>query len=94
MNRYTLGNTVRLRATMLDDKDAKLDMGTLRCAVTPPGTATPIEVAVVTDGTRGVAADFVPTVVGVHRYAFTNAIPRANGEAEFTVVARRVAALT
>jgi hypothetical protein len=92
-NKYVLGNSVRLRATMLDDKDLLLDAGAVRCAVTPPGTQTPIEVAVTVIASGTVEALYVPSVVGKHLYAFTNLSPQANGEKSFLVVARSVAAL-
>lgn len=93
MNRYTVGNTIRLRATLLNDKDVLLDALAVRCAVTAPGQITPTELLVHADGPGGVTADYVPTIPGVHSYAFTNLSPLANGERQFLAVARRVAPL-
>ena len=93
-NKYTLGNSVRLRATLLDDKDVQLDGNTVRCAVHPPGQLNPVEVPCTISADGRVEALYVPQVTGTHRYAFTNLIPQANGEKTFLVVARTVAALT
>jgi hypothetical protein len=90
MNKYTLGNTVRLRAVLLDDKDVELDASTVRCAVEAPGSTTATEVTVRPDGPARVVAEYVPNKTGIHTYAFSNLSPLVNSEKTFLVLPRAV----